>query len=237
MIGEHQLATAIVDRLAEVPAARHLRELALGTTFVDNDTGYYEDPTLRGDGAQRLAAARCDRIEVLDVSRQRIAADGLAALVGSLPRLRELAARHCEVGGIDWLATEHGESIARLDLGGNTVGDDGARAIAAAPRLQRLSVLGLDVCELTGEGLATLVDSPVWHELRELDLSGNPLGVGGAVVLAGAPRPAQLHALRLADVDLDADAAAVLAGTPWLDQLATVDLSRQQRSRSSWCAR
>jgi hypothetical protein len=163
---------------------------------------------------------------VLDVSRQRVTDDGLAAIVGSMPRLRDLAARYCEVQHIEWLATEHGDAISRLDLGGNAIGDDGVRALAAAPRLRGVSSLALDVCEVTGEGVEALAASPAWHELRELDLSGNPLGVGGAVALAGAPRPARLHALRLADVDLDAEAAQVLAGTPWLDQLAMVDLSR-----------
>jgi uncharacterized protein (TIGR02996 family) len=227
ILGSHTVATAVVDQLVAMASSRTtLRSLGVGTRFVDHDSGYFEDPTLRGPGAERLAGARFDRVEALDVSRQRVTDDGLASLVGSLPRLSELAARGSELGELVWLPREHGAAIVRLDLGDNAIGDAGARAIAAASRTARVASLALDVCELSGDGIAALADAPLWHELRELDLSGNPLGVGGAIALAGAPRPQHLHALRLADVDLDADAARVLAGTPWLDQLVAVDLSR-----------
>ena len=226
LVGEHTGAVEAVAQLAQTPGAMALRELVVGTKFVDHDTGYYDDPTLRVAGAERLARAKLDRIEVLDVSRQRVEDDGLVALVGSLPRLRRLVARSCEVVDLDWLLADAGTPLATLDLGGNTIGDAGARAIAGAPRLAQLASLELDTCEISGAAVQALVESPLWQTLRVLDLSRNPLGVDGALALAGAPRPRHLHALALADADLDGDAARLLATTPWLHQLTAVDLSR-----------
>nr|HEX4318000.1 TIGR02996 domain-containing protein [Kofleriaceae bacterium] len=225
LLGEHTVAPAVVHVLSHSRAARTLRELSLGTRFVDHDTGYYEDPTLRAAGAERLASATLDRIEVLDVSLQRVTGDGVALLASSLPRLRRLAARNCEITALEAFHAD-GTPFAALDLSHNQLGDDGARALATSPRLRHLEVLELDTCEITGAGVGALVESPQWETLRVLDLSRNPLGVDGALALAAAPRPPHLHALRLADCDLDADAARLLAEVPWLDQLATVDLSR-----------
>jgi uncharacterized protein (TIGR02996 family) len=229
ILGRHTVATAVVDRIVGLEDSRRtLRRLELGTRFVDHDSGYFEDPTLRGPGAERLAAARFDRVEVLDVSRQRVADDGLGTLLGSLPRLAELAARGSELGPLFWLPRDHGAAIVRLDLGENPIGDAGAREIATAPRTAKLASLALDVCEVSGAGITALVEAPLWHELRELDLSGNPLGIDGVLALTTAPRPQHLHALRLADVDLDDEAVRLLATTEWLDQLVTVDLSRNR---------
>jgi uncharacterized protein (TIGR02996 family) len=223
--GEHTIAAAVVNRLGSA-APGELRHLAIGTEFEDNDTGYFQDPTLRVAGAHRLASQRLDGLETLDVQGQRVTADGLEVLVDSLPRLRELDARASEIADLDFLATSHATSLVALDLSENAFGDAGARAIAHAPRLARLRSLELDLCEITSAGVAALVEAPFWPLLRHLDLGRNPLGVDGAIALDGAAHPVRLGSLGLADVELSRAGADVLAGVEWLAQLAALDLSR-----------
>jgi hypothetical protein len=224
--GEHTDGARLVRRLVELPGAKHLKHLAIGTAFVDYDSGYYEDPTLRFENTQILARGGFDHLEVLDVSRQRITSDGLALVVASMPRLRELGARACELEHLEFLARSTGEPFVRLDLGENALGDANVRALVSAPRAARLEVLALDTTELYSGGVTAIVESPCWSTLRVLDLGRNPLGVAGALSLAGARRPEHLHTLRLANCDLTTEAARILGEVGWLDQLASVDLSK-----------
>ena len=224
--GEHTDGARLVRRLVELPGAKHLKHLAIGTAFVDYDSGYYEDPTLRFENTQILARGGFNPLEVLDVSRQRITSDGLALVVDAMPRLRELGARACELEHLEFLARSTGEPFVRLDLGENALGDANVRALVSAPRAARLEVLALDTTELYSGGVTAIVESPCWSTLRVLDLGRNPLGVAGALSLAGARHPAHLHTLRLANCDLTTEAARILGEVSWLGQLASVDLSK-----------
>ena len=229
LIGQHTLALVCVERVIDGKRSKSLERLELGTSFLDWDSGYYNDPNLRADGATSLAKAKLAHVAVLDVSRQRLGTAGLAALVRSMPAVRELVASGCEVTDLDFLAPA-GTPIVRLDLGENAFGDGGARVIASAPRLAAVESLALDTCELGAAGVTALTESPCWSTLRELDLSRNPLGLDGVIALAGAKPPPRLHTLRLADVDLSSDAAGQLAQIPWLAQLLVLELSRNELS-------
>jgi len=223
--GDHVAGANIGAGLDDIGVSG-LRELALGTEFVDEDTGYFGDPTLRTEGAQRLAARRLDKLEVLDVTRQRVDSLGIEMLVDSMPSLRELRAASSEVSSIDFIQRSEGAALLALDLGDNPIGDAGARALAAARRAERLESLDLRRCEITSQGLGALVAAPSWPKLRRLDLSENPLGLDGALALAEARAPKRLGELALADIDATRDATQILADIPWLWQLRILDLSR-----------
>lgn len=220
--GEHVVGRQFVDELARASWAKQLTTLAVGTRFVDYDSGYFTNPTLGAEGGASLATF--GELEVLDVSRQRIRDDGLAAIFQKLPKLRELDARAAEATTLSSFGA--GAPFERLDLSLNHIGNDGARAIAASPRTTALESLQLDTCEIGADGIRALAAAPLWSTLRVLDLSRNPIGTGGVQALSLAPPPAQLHTLVLADSDLTADAIETLAAIPWLSQLLVLDLSR-----------
>lgn len=224
LTGDHALGGSVGTWLAANPRAKHLRELRSGTTWIDHDTGYFNDPTLREQGAAALARTPLNDLVVLELARQRVTSAGLATLLAATPNVRELDASACELVGLQAFA-HPGASLVRLDLSHNHLRDEGLVSLLAYPRAATLESLRLDTCELGEDAVAALVASPCWQTLRVLDLSRNPLGVAGAAALAAAPRPAHLHTLKLANCDLDDGAARVLASGEWLDQLLAVDLS------------
>ncbi len=226
--GNHTVGRRFAEQLAAWPGAASLERLELGTAFVDYDSGYFSDPTLRAEGARALAAARLGPLAALELDRQRIGSDGLAELVRGLPALRELSARACEISEVACFERSTGAPLLHLDLSENELGGDGARALMRAPRLGALESLALETCELPPDGVAAIVEAPCWRTLRVLDLSRNPIGVGGLLAFAEAPRPAHLHTLRLADADLHADAGGILASIDWLPSLLVLDLSRNE---------
>jgi len=221
---EHALGGPIATWLATTPRAKHLRELRIGTSWIDHDTGYYSDPTLRFAGATALASCGLAELELLEVGRQRVSSPGLAAILSTAPEVRELDASACELTTFDALALP-GAALVRLDLSLNAIRDDGMPAILASPRVTALESLRLDTCELGAGAIVALIESPCWQTLRVLDLSRNPLGVAGAAALAASARPAQLHTLKVANCDLDDGAAHLLGAIEWLDQLVVVDLA------------
>ncbi len=226
--GTHVVGRSFARGLAALPQARRLTRLALGTRFVDYNTGYFEDPTLGPEGAADLAgSSHLASLTALDLGRQRIGDAGLDALLSSpsLRGLRELELRFNEIASIAGFGTSQGAAVVRLDMSGNTIGDGGTAALAGAPRLAGLESLGLDTCEVRGRGVKALTAAPFWGTLGRLDLGHNPLGEPGAWALAEAAPPARLHALRLSDCDLDAAAMDVLATCPWLAGLQSLDLS------------
>lgn len=221
--GQHVVGRSLVDGIAAQRWAAGLTAFEIGTTFVDYDTGYFEDPTLREAGAQALSSF--PRLEVLDIARQRVGDAGLATVLCDLPALRELDARASEATSLAAFAGATGASIVRLDLGHNTFGDAGARVLALAPRLASVESLVLDTCEISATGVRAITAAPFWSTLRVLDLSRNPLGDEGVRALAEAPPPPHLHTLCIADVDMTGAGAATLLVTPWLRQLLVLDVS------------
>ena len=223
--GAHPVGGVIATALVENQSlTTKLRELRVGTTFVDQDTGYYEDPTMKVEGAQAVATLRLATLEVLDIARQRVTDKGLAQLVESLPALRELDCSGCELRSLDVLAAP-GSPLVRLVASHNNIASAGALAIATSPRTTGLESLALDTCEVSSTGIGALVKAPCWHTLRELDLSRNPLGANSVQILAAAQRPAHLHTLKLANCDFSEESANELGACAWLDQLVVADFS------------
>jgi len=226
--GNHTIGRRFAEQLAAWRGAASLERLELGTAFVDYDSGYFADPTLRAEGARVLASARFTKIRALELDRQRIGSDGLAELVLALPALRELSARACEVSEVACFEWAEGPPIVRLDLSENELRAEGARALMRAPRLAAVEALALETCELPPNAVGAIVEAPCWRTLRTLDLSKNPIGVDGLLAFAEAPAPPHLHTLRLADADLHADAGGILASIEWLPSLLAFDLSRNE---------
>jgi uncharacterized protein (TIGR02996 family) len=232
--GDHALAESFARALADAVGSWQLTRLELGTTFVDYNTGYFDDAAIGAGGARALAEGRgLASLTALNLARQRIDASGLAEILAS-PHLRgvtELRVRSNDITDVEAFRQSTGAGLVRLDLSENAIGGSGAAALAASPRLAGLACLELDTCEIFEDRVRWLSSAPFWRTLCRLDLSRNPLGRRGAQALERAGAPVRLHDLRLADCDLDFNAADVLARIPWLAGLQRLDLSRNNLSR------
>lgn len=236
--GNHTLGLPFVRELVEAGEAikakgiqLHLRSFRIGTSFVDYDSGYFEDPTIGEEGANIIAEADClQSLESIDVSRQRIGTDGLASIYKAFPLLRELIARSVGAKTIGFMK-EHdaGALFDHVVLSGNPIGDVGLQILAQRKRMERLAILDLDTCEIGALGVEALIQSPLWQILRHLDLSRNALGAAAMLALAKAPKPEKLHTLKLVDVDLAGKngrgAIDALGKISWLGDLLSLDLS------------
>jgi len=227
--GDHTMGSGVVARLGERAVGTRLRRLAIGTEFVDEDTGYFADPTLRLAGAEALARLRLEHLEVLDVAYQRITNIGFETLVGSLPRLHDLDVRAGELTGFPHLE-DPGPAFVRFRASNNPLGDDGGSALVTARRLAACESLDLATCELGEATIRALVAAPCWQALCSLDLSRNPLGFAGAIALARSDAPRMLHRLLLENCDFDEGGARALASCRWLGQLSELDLRKNQVS-------
>lgn len=207
--------------------AGNLRVLRMPTTRAEGATSYYDaDPRMTGAGAEALAALTA--LEVLQIDRH-LPGSRNAERLFALPKLRDFSAR--EIGIKKLAVPKKGAPFESVDLSLNAGGSGIAQAIAKSPRMAQLQQLVLDTAEVEAYALAELVASPLWHTLRVMDLSRNPLGKAGARILAEAAPPAQLHTLRLADVDFDDSCGAILGKTGWLGKLLELDLDGNRFGR------
>ena len=117
--------------------------------------------------------------------------------------------------------------LAELRVAGNALGDGGARALAASPRLAALvattHTLDLSHTDLGPTGLRTLLADDRLATVRVLRLDGNRLGDAGATALAAAKLP-HLRELHLAANEIGDTGAAALAGSPLLSRLRLLGL-------------
>jgi uncharacterized protein (TIGR02996 family) len=182
--------------LARSPVVASVRALAL------------ENNGLRDDAISALvtnAAFRTlQRIELggVAIAPNRIGAVGVKTLVSS-PLVRTLR---------------------DLDLYGNeTLGADGARAIAEAEGLTDLAKLDLGRCALGPEGGVVIAAARYLVNLRCVRLSGNQLGSRGVAALASAPWLATARELHLFDNPCGS-AAQLLLDNPHIDKLESLTL-------------
>jgi hypothetical protein len=233
--GDHTMGPGVVTRLGEHPVGPRLRRLAIGTDFIDEDTGYFADPTLRLAGAERLARLRLEHVDQLDVAHQRITNAGFERVIRSFPSLRDLDVRAGELTGFPHLA-DPGPAFVRFRASNNPLGDDGGAELVGARRLDVCEVLDLATCELGASAIRALVAAPCWQTVHSLDLARNPLGIEGAIAFARAKAPRNLHRLILENCDFDEGAARALAGCRWLDQLTELDLRKNEVSARALAA-
>jgi uncharacterized protein (TIGR02996 family) len=111
-----------------------------------------------------------------------------------------------------------------LDLCGNSVGDAGAEALAAAPALRDLAALNVRWCGVGTAGVRALGNSPHLTRLTWLDLGHNPLEHEAVAALAQAPSLDRLVHLDLRWTDLTEDKIGVLVRSPRLPSLRELEL-------------
>jgi uncharacterized protein (TIGR02996 family) len=154
-----------------------------------------------------LAGLRC-----LALDHNPVALPALAR-AGHLQHLEEL--------GVGWAGAEDDQladllastvlaDVQVLRLAGNSFGPRASAALAAhgLPCVQSLFLLS---CNLGASDLQQFQRAAV-PALRELDLSGNPLGPAGARALVSGPFLAAVTAVHLSGCDLGDDGAEALAG-------------------------
>jgi uncharacterized protein (TIGR02996 family) len=105
--------------------------------------------------------------------------------------LQELTARHVP----RLVASPFLPPLVTLDLSGNRLGPQGARALAESPQVAQLRTLRLRGNRLGVEGVRSLANSPHLARLTNLDLTANLLGDAGAAVLAESPYLRHLQTL------------------------------------------
>jgi uncharacterized protein (TIGR02996 family) len=217
----NQLWDNAAQLLARSPAVRGVTSLDLSFN------------SLSSVGVQALAAAKSwPRLQSLDLrGNDRIDDRGAAALARAvMPALATLDLRDCRLGPAGLWALIRGKALPKLaDFGyaGNALGDGGARALAASPRLATLllstKTIDLSHTGLTPVGLRTLLADDRLAGVRTLRLDGNGLADAGAAALAAARLP-QLCELYLSGNDITDDGAAALAGSPLLGRLHWLSL-------------
>jgi hypothetical protein len=110
--------------------------------------------------------------------------------------------------------------------GSNSLGREGAKAIAAGP-FRSLFHLDLSENEIGAAGLAALLASPVLKTVVHLGLDSAGLDAKALALLAerGPDALPNLRVLRLASQKLSAKAVEALLSTPFCSRLTTLDLS------------
>jgi uncharacterized protein (TIGR02996 family) len=197
-------AYAIVQALAEGElAALHLRNNGLDEEAV-----------------KLLAASTAaESLLILDLGENDFGEGGMEALATS-PHLRQLCELHLERCRVNpesarllataaWLPR-----LSQLTLSNNPLTDRGLAALLSKQGLPGLIELALVSCDLHSQGAEELAGAPL-PELRNLDLSGNALGLAGAEALALAPLTTTLVELNLDSTQLQDSAAAALAAGTW----------------------
>jgi len=218
--GHHTSATMYARRAVE--AGWPLETLDLGTDFVDYDSGYFDDPTLGGDGARLLAQApSLENLRHLNLDLQRLGTDGLAIVLDAFRQLETLSARRMELSELPPLP--EGAPLAQLRLGTNDIGTGGLDFLDQ-PRTAHLRSLDLVHCGLDDLGVARIVRSPAWSSLRSLEVSGELFGAGAW--FAEGPPPPHLHTLQLRDCGLGPDDVRALLGLSWVRALERLELGQ-----------
>ena len=112
--------------------------------------------------------------------------------------------------------------VRAVDLTGNVLGEDGARALSTAPWGPGLRWLAVDSAALGDAGVSALAAAPAFAALRSLSLADNRMGAAGFAAIAagfGALRTLTLSANAAGDAGVSA-----LAGAPHLAALRTLGL-------------
>jgi uncharacterized protein (TIGR02996 family) len=106
------------------------------------------------------------------------------------------------------------------------VSGEGLRSVLGSSHLLRLRCLHLSECQMHGEdGVRPLAESPRLAGLTQLWLNDNGLGDAGASALAASPNWLRLEHLSLSECEVGDGGAEALARSPHLGRLAGLYLS------------
>jgi uncharacterized protein (TIGR02996 family) len=136
-----------------------------------------------GDGGlQRIVEQALPSLSSLEIDEDGVTVVGATSLASSRwsAQVRQLSLSDNAVGieGLAALIAGRGK-LESLRLGGDSLGNAGATAIANTQRFSSMRELALPRNRISQSGLQALLDSPHLRGLTSLDLSGNPLGAGG----------------------------------------------------------
>lgn len=190
---DERLGDAGAAAFARSPHLGGLVELALATGITPRGIELVADAP---------ALARSPDLALLDLARNRVGTDGVAAL-GASGHLRGLRALRLGRTSFDRAAVD------ALAWGG------------FAP----LASLDLDAAGLTERDVAVLCASPRFEGLTELNLSNNALGVSACEAVAACAGLGSLKRLFLHNCRLDDDAVRALLASPHLRSLENLALS------------
>jgi uncharacterized protein (TIGR02996 family) len=213
---------AFTDRAAEVRAMTPLQEL----------WAYIDDLDPSGPIARLAACPDAATLRVLGLTFNRLAEGDVRRLIGS-PQLTGLRgvclSGVLDQGGIEALAwAPLGERLERLELSDTGAYTDAdVSPLLREPPWPRLRILKLQNVGLPDPAHTALPPFSRFAELRDLDLSRNPLG-GDLLLFVLETVPASLTRLDLSAAGLNDLSASALAGWPQLRQLREVSLSRNE---------
>lgn len=145
-------------------------------------------------GAKALAASTTlGSLDYLVLSMNSVDVDGAAALLSTTSLPLATLSLHAQLPPYEkrkWAGALKAVAITPtlrgLDLGFNTLGYHGARALAQNPSVRALEVLSLRKCGLSAKSGLVLAESPHFESLRELKLEQNVFGKETARAIAKA---------------------------------------------------
>jgi uncharacterized protein (TIGR02996 family) len=192
-----------------------------------------------GDAGAASLAGSPHLTDLVDLwlSDNRLGDDGLRALGASphLGRVRRLGlgGNPFSPAGVQALTGSGGgpASLTLLGLEKSRVGWPGAKALAGWPACGTLTALSLadtGIGAVGSAGLEEIFAAPHAARLRELNLSGNRLGVSAAQVIAAATNLAGLEELCLDDADLEDAGLRALSRAVHLTRLERLLLARNR---------
>lgn len=151
------LATLGLGRLTELDLS-YLPIGALGAKALAASAFFH----IGTSGTGQAAASATGRLDTLDLRYSRIGNDGLAALATSpgFCGVRCLRLQHNKLTAKSMSALHSFTKLTELDLRYNTIGEDGARALLAAPFIGSLQRLLLHRSDATDAGAKLLAQSP-----------------------------------------------------------------------------
>lgn len=139
----------------------------------------------------------------------------------------ELPANQITGAGVAALLDSPIERLQVLDLYFNPIGDAGARAIAASPKVKGVNRLRVSYGGLSLDGLRALVGpDSVLVGPTQLDVSGNPVGDAGVEAILESRLAPHLRELGLRETGLTDTGARALAGAEVLSGLERLTIGR-----------
>lgn len=176
-----------------------------------------------GQLAALSALAPANRLRELDVSSQRLDADGFAELAGfSFLRVLNLHGNHfAELEASQALAACRFDALESLDIGEGGLTDEGLEVLSRTKYFRQLKVLRLGWTRTLTTRAAQIVVA-AGAPLEELDFGAVPVGNDGAKALAAAKSLSNLRWLRL-DWDVSEPGVMALLDSKFLTKLSTLE--------------
>ncbi len=152
-------------------------------------------------GVRNLAtSAALQSVVDLDLSRNHLGEAGAAALVhGAGWRLQHLRLAGNSIGNDGAAALANASSLAGLkvlSLAGNALSNIGVQKLTLGDALHHLRILNLERNHISDRGLDFLGDAPHWRELTDLNVSNGEFAAAAAKRLLATERFPRLQSLR-----------------------------------------